>query len=391
MLSGPAVKGTIAVGGSLAQRPHKAGHTWVFMQYLLGFRRLGWDVLFLDRLEPGMSVGPDGELSPWRSSVSTRYLKDVMDRFGLGGSWSLFLDGGREVVGMDRKTLLERLRSSALLLNVMGYIDDPQVLAAVPRRVFLDIDPGFGQMWQALGLHETFQGHDDHVTIGENIGRPGCTVPTLGIDWITTKQPVVLEEWPFDGHAGDRFTSVGSWRGPFAPIEFDGRSYGLRVHEFRRFVDLPGRTAETFEVALEIDEADLADRRLLEHRGWRLVDPGVVAGDLDSYRAYVRRSRAELMIAKNIYVQSRCGWFSDRSACYLATGRPVVAQDTGLAGLLPSGDGLLTFTTFEEAASGVQAVTEHWPRHAKAAREVAEEHFASDRVLGSLLDRLGVG
>lgn len=385
------VRGTIAVAGSVAQRPRRGGHTWVFLQYLLGFRRLGWDVLFLDRLEPDMCVDDRGAPSLPQSSVNMRYLETVMDRFDLGGSWALLFDAGREVFGMDRALLLEKLRASAFLLNVMGFVDDEVVLAAVPRRVFLDIDPGFGQMWQALGLHELFRDHDDYVTIGENIGRPDCLIPTCGIDWKTTKQPVVLDEWPMHEGGGDAFTSVGSWRGPFGPIGYRGRTFGLRVHEFRRFVDLPRLTGERFEVALDIDDADSADRDLLAEHGWRAADPMVVAGDPDSYRSYVGGSRGELMVAKNMYVQSNSGWFSDRSICYLASGRPVVAQDTGLAGLLPVGEGLLTFSTVDEAAAAITAVTADWPRHSKIARAVAEEHFASDGVLGSLLDRLGIG
>ena len=384
------VKGTIAIAGSVAQRPFRGGHTWVFLQYLLGFRRLGWDVLFLDRLEPGMCVDAGGALTTPQSSVNVQYLDDVMTRFGLGRSWGLFFDGGREVLGMDRATLLGKLRESAFLLNVMGFLDEAEALAAVPRRVFLDIDPGFGQMWQALGLHRLFRDHDDYVTIGENIGDASCRIPTCGIDWMTTKQPVVLEEWPCQGDEGDAFTSVGSWRGPFGPVDYQGRTFGLRVHEFRRFVDLPRRTGQPFEVALDIEDADAGDGRLLAEHGWRAVDPTVVAADPDSYRRYVTGSRGELMIAKNMYVQSNSGWFSDRSICYLASGRPVVAQDTGLNGLVPVGEGLLTFSTVDEAVTSVEAVNADWPRHAKAAREVAEEVFASDRVLRSLLDRLNI-
>lgn len=384
------VKGTIAIAGSVAQRPFRGGHTWVFLQYLLGFRRLGWDVLFLDRLEPDMCVDSRGVLTRPQSSVNVRYLEEVMTRFGLGQSWALFYDGSQEVLGMDRAVLLEKLQRSAFLLNVMGFLDDRDVLAAVPRTVFLDIDPGFGQMWQALELHRLFHDHDDYVTIGENIGRATCLIPTCGIDWITTKQPVVLEEWPSHGGECDAFTSVGSWRGPFGPIDYEGRTFGLRVHEFRRFVDLPRRTGQRFEVALDIDDADAADRRLLAEHGWQAVDPTVVAADPDSYRRYVTSSRGELMIAKNMYVQSNSGWFSDRSICYLASGRPVVAQDTGLTGLVPVGEGLLTFSTVNEAVTAVEAVNADWPGHAKAAREVAEEVFASRRVLGSLLDRLNV-
>ncbi|MDQ4134524.1 MAG: hypothetical protein M3179_15285 [Actinomycetota bacterium] len=381
---------TIAVGGSVAQRPHRGGHTWVFLQYLLGFRRLGWDVVFLDRLEPEMCVDASGAPTAVEKSANLRYLEAVMERYGLTGRWALFADAGGTVLGMDRTDLLTRLRDSALLLNVMGFVDDPEVLAVVPRRVFLDIDPGFGQMWRALGLHDLFSGHHDYVTIGENIGRPDCSIPACGLDWVTTKQPVVLDHWTFDDHPGERFTSVGAWRGPFGPIDFEGRTYGLRVHEFRRLVELPARTGAPFEVALDIEPADHRDRQLLDSHGWRIADPTVVAADPWSYQDYVRRSHAELMVAKNMYVQARSGWFSDRSICYLATGRPVVAQDTGLGGLVPTGQGLLTFSTVDEAADAVSAVSGDWPRHARAARAIAEEHFNSDRVLGSLLARLGV-
>ncbi len=384
--------GTIAIAGSLAQRPHHGGHTWVFLQYLLGFRRLGWDVLFIDRLEPEMCLDESGRPTALQHSANLRYLTSVMERFGLEDSWVLLFDDGREVVGVDRAATIERLRHSSFLLNVMGFLDDDELLAATPRRVLLDIDPGFGQMWRALGLHDLFVGHDDYVTIGENIGQPDCAIPTGGIDWITTKQPVVLEEWPVARATvrDRRITSVGSWRGPFAPIEYEGVTYGLRVHEFRRFFGLPARSSATFEVALDIHEAESGDLAALTENDWVLVDPRVVAADPGRYREYIRGSAAELMIAKNMYVETRSGWFSDRSICYLASGRPVLAQDTGLEGLVPTGAGLLTFTTLEEAAAGVEAILGDYTRHARAARATAEDHFSSDRVLSRLLDRLGV-
>jgi hypothetical protein len=383
---------TIAVAGSLAQRPFHGGHTWVFLQYLLGFRRLGWEVLFVDRLEPEMCVDANGRAVPLHASSNLTYLSQVMDRFGLGDCWTLLYDGGREVVGMDRDEAAARLRHSAFLLNVMGFVDDDELLSVPPRRVFLDIDPGFGQMWRELGLHDLFQGHDDYVTIGENIGQPDCSIPTGGIDWITTKQPVVLDEWPVARAGGPdpRFTSVASWRGPFGPVEYGGRTYGLRVHEFRSLFELPERSPASFEVALDIHEADVADLQALAERGWVRVDPRVVAGDPWRYREYVSASTAELMVAKNMYVQSRSGWFSDRSICYLASGRPVLAQNTGLEAIVPTGAGLLTFETLDEAAGGVDAILGDYERHARAARSLAEEHFSSDRVLSRLLDRLGV-
>jgi hypothetical protein len=381
---------TIIVAGSLAQRPHIGGHTWVFLQYLLGFRRLGWDVLFVDRLEPEMCVDVDGEQTGLRSSVNLSYLTEVMERFGLGERWSLLYDGGSEVVGRNRAEVVEIARSSVLLLNVMGFLEDEEILAAAPLRAFLDIDPGFGQIWQELGLHQTFEGHDRYVTIGERIGSADCPVPTCGIDWVTTKPPVELSEWPAQPEPGSAFTTVASWRGAFGPLEYEGRTYGLRVHEFRRFFELPGRTSTRFEVALDIDEAEVDDLRQLEANGWTLADPRAAAADPWLYRDYVQHSAAELMVAKNLYVDTRNGWFSDRSACYLASGRPVLAQDTGLNGLVPTGEGLLTFSTLEEAAAGVEQITGEYERHSRAARAIAEEHFAAERVLPRLLEKLGV-
>jgi hypothetical protein len=381
---------TIIVAGSLAQRPRIGGHTWVFLQYLLGFRRLGWDVLFVDRLEPEMCVDAEGRPTALRSSVNLSYLAGVMERFGLGERWSLLYDGGSEVVGRTRAEVVDLARRSALLLNVMGFLDHEDILAAAPLRVFLDIDPGFGQIWQELGLHQTFQDHDRYVTVGERVGAADCRVPTCGIDWVTTKPPVELSEWPAQPQTGRAFTTVASWRGAFGPLEYEGRTYGLRVHEFRRFFDLPGRTSEPFEVALDIDEAEAKDLAQLEANGWKLVDPRAVAGDPWRYRDYVQGSAAELMIAKNLYVDTRNGWFSDRSACYLASRRPVLAQDTGLDGLVPRGEGLLTFSTVEEAAESVEEITRDYERHSRSARAIAEEHFAAGRVLPRLLERLGV-
>jgi hypothetical protein len=352
---------------------------------------LGFDVHFVDRLEPGMCVDASGAPSELADSENLRYLADVMGRFGLGENWSLLYDSGREVVGRDRAVVVAAARRSALLLNVMGYLDDEEILGAAPLRAFVDIDPGFGQVWEELGLATTFTGHDRYVTVGGNIGRPGCAIPDRGLDWVTTKPPVELSEWPVADDAGNgRFTSVASWRGPFGPLQYRGRTYGLRVHEFRRFFELPARASAEFEVALDIGDADGTDLERLREHGWQITDPRAAAGDERRYREYVRGSSAELMIAKNAYVDMSSGWLSDRSACYLASGRPVLAQDTGLAGLIPTGEGLVTFTTLDQAVAGAEEITGAYERHRRAARALAEEHFAADRVLPRLLEALGV-
>jgi hypothetical protein len=320
--------------------------------------------------------------------VAASRLASLMERFGLDGHWSLLDESTGNVAGVPLHKVVERTRRSAFLLNVMGYWTEPEILDAAPRRVFLDIDPGFPQMWHALGLADVFAGHDAFVTIGENIGRPDCAVPTCGLPWITTPQPVVLDQWPAQDGPGRAVTSVASWRGAYGPVDFEGHRYGLRVHELRRFAALPGRSPLPLELALSIDAADGADAERLTSSGWRLVDPLTVASDPWSYRRYVQQSAAEVMIAKNMYVQARSGWFSDRSLCYLASGRPVVAQDTGFSANYPTGLGLLPFTTLDEAADALAAVAAEPAKHGQAARELAEAWFDSDLVLTRLLSRL---
>jgi hypothetical protein len=363
---------TIAVAGSIAQRPGRPGHAWVFLAYLLGFRTLGHEVVFVD------SLGPEDDPA---------WLAEAMAWGGLEGRWAALREEG-EAVGLSRRRLLEELRGADFLLNVNGFLADPELLEAAPRRVYLDIDPGFGQIWAEQGLADTFAGHDDFVSVGTNLGGPGCTVPTLGREWIATLPPVPLERWPV-ATPGRGFTSIASWRGPFGPLEFEGRALGLRVHEFRRFVALPRQVGAEFELALDIDAADVADRALLSRHGWRLLDPLRELADFDSYAAFLRGSAAEIAIAKGLYVGTRGGWFSDRSAAYLASGKPVVAQDTGFGAALPTGSGLLSFGDPDEAVAAVEEVLAQPAAHERAARALAEEHLDARLVLGRLLDRLG--
>jgi hypothetical protein len=388
MLSG--VKGeTAVVAGSVAQKPGFGGHTWVFLQFLLGLRRLGWEVVFIDRLEPEMCVDVEGRRCPIEKSWNLRRLHQVMADFGFEESWSLLYDRGRQLFGLTRNELLERVRRAVVAFNIMGFLDDEEILGQAGTRVFVDIDPGFPQMWQELGLADPFRGHDHYVTIAMNTGTTKCSIPTCDIEWIRSVQPIVLEQWPQAPSTGTVFTSVASWRGAHGPVEYGGKRYGLRVHEFRSFVALPRESGNRFELALDIHPGDRRDRELLEESGWSLVDPRKVAGDPWSYRHYIQSSAAEFTVAKNMYVRTRSGWFSDRSICYLASGKPVLAQDTGL-GYLEPGEGLITFRTLEEAAAGAKEICGNYSRHARAARNLAEDRFDSDRVLPELLAKVGV-
>lgn len=378
----------VVVAGSLAQRTGRGGHAWVFLQYLLGFSRLGHDVLFVDRLEPEMCTGAGGvPCSPERSR-ELRYLRDTMAAFGFADAFAAVVDGGSRSIGIERHSLLAWVRSADVVLDVMGYLRTQEVLDAAATKVFLDIDPGFTQMWCDLGLHDPRGSHDVYATFGANLGGASCAIPTCGIGWVTTRPPVVLDEWPVRGADRRRLTSVCSWRGPYAPVEYRGVTYGLRAHRLRGLAQLPACSALPLELALDIDDADACDARLLRDAGWRLADPREVAGDPASYRRYVQGSAGELMVAKDMYVRSKSGWFSDRSACYLASGKPVVAQDTGLGALYPVGKGLLIFDDVDGAAAAIDDLVAHYPRHARAARDLAESFFASEVVLPRLLDDL---
>jgi len=370
----------VVVGGALAQRPGYGGHAWALLNYLLGFRALGYEVLFLDRLEAAMTT------SAVEHERCVTWFESVMEEGGLGeDSYCLLLEDG--TVGLTREAALAKVRDSLLLLNVMGYLDDEEVLAASPRNVFLDIDPGFGQMWRELGWHDPFAGHDAFVTVGEKIGDPDCLVPACGIEWVRSPHPIPLGQWPATAR-GERLTSVGSWRGPYDPVEFEGRRYGLRAHELRKLIALPTLVEAEVELALEIDPADEADRKALLGNGWKLADPGAVAATPAGYRRYVQGSLAELMVAKGIYVEARSGWFSERSIAYLASGKPVVALDTGFSQRYPTGEGLLAFDDLEGARAGIESVCGDWERHSEAAREIAAEHFEAKKVLGRLLEQV---
>jgi hypothetical protein len=369
----------VIIAGAVARRIEGGGHVWALLQWALGFQRLGWSVLFLDRIEPSPGL---------RDSSRIRGFVEVMDDLGLEDCYSLDLGPHEPPVGLSRQEVLLEANHADLLVNIMGYLEDEDVLARVGRRVFLDIDPGFGQMWKALGWCDPFDGHDAFVTVGGNLGKGDCRIPTCELPWIPTLPPVVMDLWPRRERRSERFTSVGAWRGPFDAVEFRGYTYGLRVHEFRRFASVPRHAHRPFQMALDLDPADASDRLLLERGGWELVDPSRVAGDPWAYRRYIQESMAEFQVSKGMYVQSRSGWFSDRTACYLATGRPALVQDTELGSHIETGEGLLTFRTPQEAVEATKEIDRDWIRHSAAARELAVERLESGVVLNRLLERL---
>jgi hypothetical protein len=343
---------------------------------VLGLRRLGFDVYFVEQ------GGLEG----------AAYLEQVAARFGLRDRVSVVTADGDVVHGRSAAELRDVAGRADFLVNISGNLSAPDLLSRFRHRAYIDIDPGYTQFWHAGGqLGATLRQHDAWFTVGENIGTPACPIPTDGISWRTVRPPVVLEEWPVRAVARtDRLTTIAGWRGAFGTIETAGHRYGVKAHQWRLFFELPSLVPQQLEVALAIDPADEKDRTALVDHGWHLVDPRKVAGDPDRFRRYIQGSGGEFSVAQEIYVETNSGWFSDRTVRYLASGKPVLVQDTGFSRNLPTGEGLVTFSSLREAADGAKRIAASYDSHAVAARQLAEEYFDSDRVLGTFLEDLGV-
>jgi hypothetical protein len=380
---------SIVVSGALANRHRNGGGAWVRLNWLLGFQRLGCKVYFVEEIGRGTWLDAAGKACPFRDSMNAAYFRQVTRQFGLGENSTLIYEGGEQTLGLSREELLEVAGAADLLVNISGHLTCEPFFSRFRRRAYIDIDPGYTQFWQATGNSGArLAGHDVYFTIGENISQPGCVIPTCGIEWRRIRPPVVLAEWPAAGLGEQRkFTTVASWRGAYGPVQYEGKTYGLKVHEFRKFLELPRRTEQKFELALHIHPADRKDREALVEHGWQLVDPHQAAGDPAAFRHYVQGSAAEFSTAQGIYVETGSGWFSDRSACYLASGKPVLVQDTGFSTNYPVGEGLLAFRTLPEAVLGAERIAGDYERHSRAARRLAEEFFDSDKVLGRVLEQ----
>jgi len=358
------------------------------MQYLLGFRRLEYDVVFVEQVQE-KSLFPAG--AGLAASANAAYFRQVMAECGLTHASSLMQSGSEQTVGLSRQDVREIADTADAVINISGWLDDPTLTSHVPVRIYIDVDPGFTQLWHAVdGIDMRFGDHTHYFTVGLRIGRHDCPVPTCGIQWMTTLPPVVLAAWPrCDDIRADGLTTVANWRG-YGSIEYAGVSYGQKAHSLREFIALPMMTDEPFMLALAIHPDEVRDVEAMAANRWMLIDPDSAAGTPTRYHAFVQGSKAEFGIAKSGYVRSRCGWFADRSVCYLASGRPVIAQDTGFSEFLTTGEGLFSFETAEDVLAGIDAINSDYHRHAAAARAIAEEYFDSDKVLTHLLERAGL-
>lgn len=379
----------IVVLGMIGSYPF-GGQTWLFLNWLRGFARLGHDVWYVedDVLWPydgrTHSVSED-----WTYAVG--HISGSMAHVGLADRWAVRYSpaaGAR----WGHRDVDELYRTCDVLVNVIGTrLREPHL--AAPFRVYVQTDPVTDELRWATGhplppLH--FGEHHAVATYGENYGAPDCDVPLNGVTYVRTRQPVDLDLWPatFDA-AAPCFTTIGNYRHEGKDVAHGDEVYRWsKHHEWAKFLDLPSRVAQRFCLGVNVDDAD---RAVLEAHSWEVISPLELSLDaFGAYPEFIRRSRAEFTVAKDQNVRLRSGWFSERDACYLASGKPVVAQDTGFGNVLPTGAGLFAVADVDEAAAAVDAINANYRRHCDAARAVAFEHFECTAVAGRLLRDLGV-
>ena len=348
------------------------GHFWAYMQYVEALRRLGAEVYLLDS-----STWPDGPPDPDR----LREFHDRMARYGLRDR--VIVAGN----GDARAALPDVLDDVDLLLN-FDYHLSQDIVSAVARTALVDIDPGLLQFWISRGFISP-AAHDVYFTIGETVGRRPELIPDCGLRWLQIRPPVCLDSWPYTHDAGaESFTTVSSWWGEEDYVgDPDGYYDNTKRTAFFDFIDLPRITDQPLELALFLAESDGADRRSLEEHGWRVRNSPEIAGSPEQYRAYVQRSRGEFSWAKASCMKFQNAWISDRSLCYLASGKPVVVQHTGPSNFLPDGEGMFRYRTTAEAARAFDSINADYEHHCRLARQIAEEYFDAETVVNDILER----
>lgn len=383
----------IVLAGYLVRNP-LGGYAWSVAHYLLGLRALGHDAWFYEdtgHYEP--AYDPVANTFGPTYAHGVRAAGEFLGRLGFGDRW-VFVDVGRgQEHGPGAGRAANLLREADLLINVAGINRIPPERRGGCPAIFVDIDPAFTQVKAATGdalLRAVLDEHDVHATVGENIGTPRSAVPTGGYTWHATRPPVAVECWSDAGAPGATYTTVGRWNESTRDLSYGGETYRWRKRsEWLRFLDLPARTGAAFEVAMDVASVP-GDLPVLRAHGWSVADPRAVSADPFRYRDYLRASRGEFTVAKDMNIRLRSGWFSDRAVCYLAAARPAVEQDTGFGDVLPTGPGLHAFRTVEEAAEAIRSIEADYARASAHAVAVARECFAAERVVGALLRLAGV-
>jgi hypothetical protein len=412
--AGVGARPRLVVLGILGEIP-LAGVVWQVLHYLEGFRRLGFAVYYIEDTG-NWPYDPDQNTVTGDCTYAVNLIGHLMAGYGLSDRWAYRLgaQGGR-TFGLSESQFLRLFREADLLLNVTGSTILCTEHLQVPIRIYLETDPVLPEIEIAKGNQfylDLLKAHTHHFTYGENLGAPDCDVPVGRFTYHPTRQPIVLDWWasstrPAEASSiSDRcFTTIANWRQSGKDIEWNGETYTWsKHHQFLEFLDLPQRTSQPLELALAVQERwvegekswvpqhenDAEAIRLLASHGWRITNGLRLSTNISSYRDYIMGSRGEFTVAKDQYARLRSGWFSDRSACYLAAGHPVITQDTGFGNFFPTGEGLFAFKTIDDILAAFEALNSDYERHSRAARAIAEEFLRAETVLARLLKDVGL-
>jgi hypothetical protein len=382
----------IGVLGTFANVPY-AGMAWMHCQFLVGLARLGHEVFYVETTT-AWPYDPLRFTTTDDPSYPLSYLDGVLRGFGLSDRWAYraaYADG--RWYGPLGAQATELLRSADAVLNITGSTT-PEEIGVPCRLVYIGTDPVLQELRIANGdevLRGRVAAHAAHFTYGENIGSPDCPIPPLPVPTRPTRQPVVLDLWDAGPPPRPEFTTVTNWEVTGYDVAYGGEVYTWsKHHEYLKIIDLPRRTDASLELAMGLSGVSQEVRQLLRENGWAVVDAFQMSLEPWPYRDYIRGSAAELSVAKDMVARTRSGWFSERSACYLAAGRPVITQDTGFGRSLPTGEGLFAFRDRDGALAAIDAVRADYARHSRAARGIAEDYFRAETVLGKVLDVVGL-
>jgi hypothetical protein len=380
----------IIFGYRFTQDRANPGFREVGLAYIHGLTRLGHEVYLFEDVSPGQCVHSKSEPVPFADWEGTRYFEWLARSCGIWPRCSLVYNGGEATFGMAFDEVLQTARMAEALLNVGGRLKTEEILERIPVRAYLDMVPAKAQAYDAeYGIDRGFEKHDFFFTIGLNIGLEGCDVPICGLKWLHYFPPVVLSHWPaVESDGAGRFTTISGWAHKHT-FKLQGRYSGDKADQWNTFIELPNRTSQEMEVAINFGKVFEKEANRFQENGWHVVDPRQIA-DFAAYQKYITASRAEFSVANNRYVEFDTGWLSDRTARYLASGRPALVQSTKFERHIPTGKGLLSFTTMEEAVDGIERINLDYRAHCRAARDLAEEYFDSDKVLSRMLRDIGL-
>lgn len=387
MSSQTPTKGKIIVFGILFWYP-LAGVTYQFLHYLIGLRRLGYDPYYIEDSGRWIYDPRLNDLSP-DASGNIEAVLPALKQHGFGDCWAFrgqYPDG--KCYGMSESQIDALYREADAFLNVTGAQEIRDEHRSIKRRIYVESDPFASQVKVAKGdqgMIDTLAAHDALFSFGENLGAADCSVPMEKFQWLPTRQPVAMELWNSASVGGSTYNTITTWHNKGKNIEWrEDTWYWTKDREFEKFLALPSRRPVQLELAATVDDNV---KSLLKKRGWQQTDSIGISRDIEGYRNYIQQSRGEFTVARDQYVRPNTGWFSDRSACYLAAGRPVITQETGFSKFLPSGKGLFGFKTMEDIVAALDAIESDYDGNCRAAREIAAEYFAAEKVIGSLMER----